>query len=84
MNASPSLDSRVLQFAGLGLLALAAVFGWQELELQGVLIAVVASGIATIISAQKLEGAIHSVRVAHCGLIKPAELKLVGAEFRLH
>jgi uncharacterized membrane protein len=59
MNASPSLDSRVLQFAGLGLLALAAVFGWQELELQGVLIAVVASGIATLISAQKLEGAMR-------------------------
>lgn len=59
MNASPSLDSRVLHFAGLGLLALAAVFGWQELELQGVLIAVVASGIATIISAQKLEGAMR-------------------------
>ena len=59
MNASPSLDSRVLQFAGLGLLALAAVFGWQELELQGVLIAVVASGVATLISAQKLEGAMR-------------------------
>jgi hypothetical protein len=41
------------------LLALAAVFGWQELELQGVLIAVVASGVATLISAQKLEGAMR-------------------------
>lgn len=59
MNASPSLDSRVLHFAGLGLLALAAVFGWQELELQGVLIAVVASAVATIVSAQKLEGAMR-------------------------
>ncbi len=59
MNASPSLDSRVLQFAGLGLLALAAVFGWHELELQAVLLAVVASGVATVISAQKLEGAMR-------------------------
>ncbi|MCA3244793.1 MAG: usg protein [Alphaproteobacteria bacterium] len=31
-----------------------------------------------------LEGPLHSVEVAHQGLIKPAELKLVGAEFRLH
>jgi uncharacterized protein Usg len=33
---------------------------------------------------QKLDGAIHSVTVAHHGLIKPAELKMVGAEYRLH
>lgn len=33
---------------------------------------------------QKLDGAIHSVTVAHQGLIKPAELKMVGAEYRLH
>lgn len=32
----------------------------------------------------KLEGALHSVTVAHAGLIRPAELKLVGSEFRLH
>ena len=31
-----------------------------------------------------LDGALHSVRVGHSKLIKPAELKLVGAEFRLH
>jgi uncharacterized protein Usg len=31
-----------------------------------------------------LEGLLHSVRVAHCKLIKPAELKAVGGEFRLH
>ncbi len=33
---------------------------------------------------QKLEGAIHSVQVAHRGLIKPAELKLIGSELKLH
>jgi uncharacterized protein Usg len=33
---------------------------------------------------EKIEGAIHQVIVAHSGLIKPAELRLVGAEFRLH
>ncbi len=32
----------------------------------------------------KLEGPIYCVEVAHQDLIKPAELKLVGAEFRLH
>jgi uncharacterized protein Usg len=32
----------------------------------------------------KLDGAIHSVTVAHQGLIKPAEVKLVGSEFKLH
>ncbi len=33
---------------------------------------------------QRLEGAIHSVTVAHQGLIKPAELKMIGSEYRLH
>jgi uncharacterized protein Usg len=33
---------------------------------------------------EKLEGPLHSVKVAHTRLIKPAELKLVGSEFRLH
>ena len=32
----------------------------------------------------KLDGLLHSVTVAHQGLIKPAELRAVGAEFRLH
>jgi uncharacterized protein Usg len=32
----------------------------------------------------KLEGPLHSVKVAHAKLIKPAELKTVGTEFRLH
>jgi uncharacterized protein Usg len=31
-----------------------------------------------------LEGKLHQVLVAHSGLIKPCELKLVGAELRLH
>ena len=31
-----------------------------------------------------LEGKLYKIRVAHTGLIKPAELKLVGAELRLH
>ena len=31
----------------------------------------------------KLEGALHSVTVAHSGLIKPAELRTIGHEFRL-
>lgn len=31
-----------------------------------------------------LDGALHSVRVGHCGLIKPVEIALVGTEFRLH
>lgn len=52
----PSLDARVLQFAGLGLLALAAVFGWEELNLEAVLIAVIVSGFVTMFSLQKLEG----------------------------
>jgi uncharacterized protein Usg len=32
----------------------------------------------------KLEGKLHSVTVAHQGLIKPAEWRHVGHEFRLH
>ena len=32
----------------------------------------------------ELEGALHSVRVAHCKLIKPAELRAIDGEFRLH
>jgi uncharacterized protein Usg len=32
----------------------------------------------------KLEGPLHSVMVAHSKLIKPAELKAVDGEFRLH
>ncbi|MDB5569401.1 MAG: protein usg [Hyphomicrobiales bacterium] len=32
----------------------------------------------------KLDGPVHSVVVAHCGLIKPAEMRLVGDEFRLN
>ncbi len=31
-----------------------------------------------------LEGVLHSVTVAHSRLIKPAELKAIGGEFRLH
>ena len=30
-----------------------------------------------------LDGAVHSVRVGHSALIKPAEIALVGTEFRL-
>jgi uncharacterized protein Usg len=33
---------------------------------------------------EKLEGPLHSVMVAHSGLIKPAELRAIGDEFRLH
>ena len=33
---------------------------------------------------EKLEGPLHSVMVAHSGLITPAELRTVGDEFRLH
>jgi uncharacterized protein Usg len=32
----------------------------------------------------KLEGPLHSVQVAHCKLIKPAELRSINGEFRLH
>ncbi|GJE27905.1 usg protein [Methylobacterium organophilum] len=31
-----------------------------------------------------LDGPLHSVKVCHSRLIKPAELRAVGAEFRLH
>lgn len=31
-----------------------------------------------------LEGRLHKVLVAHSGLIKPSELKLVDAELKLH
>lgn len=33
---------------------------------------------------RELEGRLHSVTVAHSRLIKPAELRAVGTEFRLH
>jgi uncharacterized protein Usg len=33
---------------------------------------------------KKLDGALHSVMVAHSRLIKPAELHAVDGEFRLH
>jgi uncharacterized protein Usg len=33
---------------------------------------------------ETLDGPLHSVVVAHCKLIKPAELKAIGSEFRLH
>ena len=33
---------------------------------------------------RSLEGALHSVTVAHSRLIKPAELKAIGGEFRLN
>jgi uncharacterized protein Usg len=33
---------------------------------------------------KSLEGALHSVTVAHSGLISPAEIKSVGSEFRLN
>jgi uncharacterized protein Usg len=33
---------------------------------------------------EKLEGPLHSVRVGHCKLIKPAEIKAIDGEFRLH
>jgi uncharacterized protein Usg len=32
----------------------------------------------------RIEGMLHSVTVAHSGLIKPAELRTVNGEFRLH
>jgi uncharacterized protein Usg len=32
---------------------------------------------------EKLEGPLHSVQVAHCKLIKPAELRAINGEFRL-
>jgi uncharacterized protein Usg len=33
---------------------------------------------------EKLDGPLHSVRVGHARLIKPAEIKTFGAEFNLH
>ena len=33
---------------------------------------------------EKLEGPLHSVTVAHSRLIRPAELRAVNGEFRLH
>jgi uncharacterized protein Usg len=33
---------------------------------------------------EKLEGPLHSVMVAHSRLIKPAELKAIDGEFKLH
>jgi uncharacterized protein Usg len=33
---------------------------------------------------KSLDGALHSVMVAHSGLIKPAELRAVEGVFRLH
>jgi uncharacterized protein Usg len=33
---------------------------------------------------ETLEGPLHSVTVAHSRLIKPAEIRLVSGEFRLH
>ena len=33
---------------------------------------------------KNLEGRLHKVLVAHTGLIKPAELRLVTADFKLH
>ncbi len=33
---------------------------------------------------KNLEGPLYKVRVAHHGLIQPAELKLLAADYRLH
>jgi len=33
---------------------------------------------------QSLEGVLHSVTVAHSRLMKPAELRAIGGEFKLH
>lgn len=33
---------------------------------------------------RSLDGPLFKVTVGHCRLIKPAELKAIGAEFRLH
>ena len=33
---------------------------------------------------EKLEGPLHSVTVAHARLIKPAEIRAVDGEFRVH
>jgi uncharacterized protein Usg len=34
--------------------------------------------------ASNLDGPLHAVRVAHHALVGPAELKLVGSEWRIH
>lgn len=34
--------------------------------------------------ARNLEGKLHQVLVAHAGLVKPREMRLIGAEFKLH
>lgn len=33
---------------------------------------------------KKLDGPLHSVAVCHSKLIKPAEIRTIGGEFRLH
>jgi uncharacterized protein Usg len=33
---------------------------------------------------RSLDGALHSITVAHAGLIKPAEIRAVKGEWRLH
>lgn len=33
---------------------------------------------------RELEGPLHSVTVAHARLIRPAEIRALGSEFRLH
>jgi uncharacterized protein Usg len=33
---------------------------------------------------QSIDGRLHSVRVAHKGLISPSEVKTIAQEFRLH
>ena len=33
---------------------------------------------------ERLDGPLHSVRVAHSRLIRPAEIRSLSAEFRLH
>ena len=33
---------------------------------------------------KSIEGALHSVTVAHSQLINPAEINAIGSEFRLH
>lgn len=34
--------------------------------------------------AHSLDGVLHTITVAHARLIRPAEIKAIGAEFRLH
>jgi uncharacterized protein Usg len=33
---------------------------------------------------EKLDGPLYSVRIGHSALIRPAEIRAVGTEFRLH